>query len=163
MWEAPIVKPDVFGEKILFYLNRSTTVLFGFPGPYNFYSRFYSSPNGAFIGNASTVFRLAYVEFGPIGFFLILAAFGAFFTLLYCKCRNKQGNSPIDFRLMMYSYIAYAFLMYFYSSFFDFLSHVLIKYMIELWLIRWALVGWQFKGRVRFVFSSRGRQKYQLE
>ena len=148
MWEAPIVKPDVFGEKILFYLNQSTTALFGFPGLYNFYSDFVHSPNGASIGNASTVFRLAYVEFGPIGFFLMLATFGAFFTLLYCKCRNKQGNSPIDFRLMMYSYIAYVFLMYFYSAFFDFISHVYIKFMIELLLIRWFLVGWDIKQRV---------------
>ena len=145
MWETPIVKPDIFGQRILFYLNQSTTALFGFPGVYNFYYDFFRSPSGVFIGNAPTAFRPAYVEFGPIGFFLLMVVFGSFFTLLYCKCRNKQGNSPIDFRLLMYGYIAYVFLMYFYSTFFDFLSHIYIKFMIELLLIRWFLVGWGIK------------------
>lgn len=151
LWEAPITRPDVFGQRTLFYLNESTTYLFGWPGRYNFYYPFFQSSNGTFIGNAPTVFRPAYVEFGFIGFFLIMMAFGCFFTLLYCKCRVKRGNSSIDVHLLIYAYIAYVFFMYFYSTFFDFLSHVFIKYIIEFLIICWALVGWQFKHRVHFV------------
>lgn len=149
LWENPITKPDVFGQRILYYFNQSTTALFGWPGKYNFYYDFKMSPNGTNIGNAPTFFRPAYVEFGAAGyiFFLILA--GAFFTFLYCKCRRKSGTSPIDFRLLIYSYIAYIFLMYFYSTFFDCLTHVFIKYMIELLIIRWALVGMPFKIRFK--------------
>lgn len=156
LWKAPIVKPDIFGQRILFYFNQSTTALFGWPGKYNFYYDFMRSPSGEGIGNAPTAFRPAYVEFGPIGFFLFFIAMGAFFTILYCKCRDKKGNKSIDFRLLMYAYIAYVFLMYFYSTFFDFLSHVMIKYMIELLLIRWFLVGWDFKRRITFTM---GRKK----
>ncbi len=154
VWEAPIVKPAIFGQRIFYYLNQSTTALFGWPGRYNFYYDFMSSPNGTSIGNAPTTFRPAYVEFGPVGFFLFMVAAGAFFTFLYCKCRKKKGTNPIDFRLLIYSFIAYVFLMYFYSTFFDFLTHVFFKYMIELFLIRWALVGWQFKRRVTFTFGK---------
>lgn len=155
LWENPITKPDVFGQRTLFYLNQSTTALFGFPGLYNFYYDFFRSASGVFIGNAPTAFRPAYVEFGPVGFFFLMAAFGAFFTLLYCKCRNKQGKSPIDFRLMMYAYIAYVFLMYFYSTFFDFISHIYIKFMIELLLIRWFLVGFGIKQHFVITFGKK--------
>lgn len=163
VWESPIVKPEIFGQRILYYFNQTLTAFFGRPGPYKFYYDFVRSPNGSFIGNAPTAFRPAYVEFGPIGFFLFFVACGIFFTYLYCRCRKKSGTSSIDYRLLIYAIISYTFLMYFYSTFFDFIYNVFIKHMIELWLIRWALVGWQFKGRVRFVLSSRGRQKYQLE
>jgi len=159
VWESPISRPDVFGQRILFYFNQSTTALFGWPGSYNFYYDFFRSPNGTSIGNAPTAFRPAYVEFGFLGFFLFMAAVGAFYMILYCKCREKCGSNPIDFRLLVYSFIAYVFLMYFYSTFFDFLSHKLIKYLIELRLICWALVDWQFKGRmgrIKFVFGKRG-------
>lgn len=159
VWEKPIMKPDVFGQRILFYLNQSTTALFGWPGAYNFYSPFFKSPSGAHIGNASTVFRTAYVEFGLVGFYVALICFGAFFTFLYCRCRKKSGNSPIDFNLLIYAYIAYVFFMYFYSAFFDFLSHVFIKYIIELLFIRWALVGGHFKQRLHVTFGGKDRHQ----
>ena len=162
VWEAPIVKPVIFGQRILFYFNQTLTAIFGWPGRYKFYYDFMRSPNGSAIGNAPTAFRPAYVEFGPIGFFLFFVACGIFFTYLYCRCRKKSGTGSIDYRLLVYAFISYVFLMYFYSTFFDFISNVFIKYMIELWLIRWALVGWQFKGRVRFNLSSKGRQENQL-
>lgn len=162
LWENPISKPDVFGQRILYYFNQSTTALFGWPGRYNFYYGYFRSPNGTSIGNAPTVFRPAFVEFGPIGFALAMILFGAFFTFFYCKSRQKKGDNPIDFRLLIYSYIAYVFLMYFYSTFFDFLSHLMFKYIIELLIIRWALVGWQFKQRVRVTFNLKKRNRNQL-
>ena len=154
VWEQPISKPDIFGQRIFYYLNQTTRVFFGVPERYNFYYSYMRSPNGSHIGNAPTAFRPAYVEFGPWGFFLFFIACGAFFTFLYCKCREKKSDNPIDFRLLLYAYISYTFLMYFYSTFFDFLSHIFIKYMIELLIIRWALVGWQFKQRVQITFKS---------
>jgi oligosaccharide repeat unit polymerase len=149
MWEGPINKPEIFGQRILFYFNQSTTALFGWPGKYNFYYDFFKSPTGVIIGNAPTAFRPAYVEFGFAGFFFFFMACGVLYTVLYCKCRKKSSNNPIDFCLLVYAHISYVFLMYFYSTFFDFLSHVFIKYMIELLIIRWALVGWRFKKRVK--------------
>lgn len=149
--------PSVWGQRTFYYLNQSLTALIGWPGSYNFYYDFYYSPNGSVIGNAPTAFAPAYKEFGFWGFFFIMAAFGVFFMVLYCKTRNKSSENPIDFRLLMYSYIAYVFLMYFYSTFFDFLSHVYIKYMIELLLIRWFLVGWKFKSRMKITFGKKER------
>ena len=143
----PIVKPDVWGQRTFYYLNQSLTAFFGWPGPYNFYYDWYYSPNGSVIGNAPTAFAPAYKEFGFFGFFILMMGFGIFFTALYCKCRTKTGKSQIDFRLLVFSYIAYVFLMYFYSTFFDFLSHVFIKFMIELLLIRWFLVDWRLRLR----------------
>ncbi|MBQ9890337.1 MAG: oligosaccharide repeat unit polymerase [Firmicutes bacterium] len=154
VWDAPIVKPEVFGQRILFYFNESTTAFFGKPGRYNFYYPFFRSANGTFIGNAPTAFRPAFVEFGFWGFVFAMICFGAFFTLLYCRCRKKRGNSSIDIHLVIYAYISYVFIMYFYSTFFDFLSHVFIKYIIELLLIRWALVGWQFDKRYRLILRE---------
>ena len=156
MWEEPIVRPDIFGQKTLFYFNRTINFFFGFPERYNFYYDYMRSPNGTLIGNAPTAFRPAYVEFGMWGFLLFFIIMGAFFTVLYCRCRRRKGGSPIDFRLLVYAYISYVFFMYFYSTFFDFFSHVFfIKYIIELLLIRWFLVGWDFKRRVRFSFGKK--------
>ena len=157
VWEGPIVKPDVFGQRILYYFNQTTTVFFGWPGPYKFYYDFMRSPSGVSIGNAPTAFRPAFVEFGFFGFSIFFIACGAFFTYLYCKCRNRRGKGPIDFRLLVYAFISYVFLMYFYSTFFDFISNVFIKYMIEMWLIQWMLTGWQFRGRkqIKFIYRSR--------
>ena len=155
--------PLVWGQRTLFYLNQTLTVLFGWPGKYNFYYDYYTSPNGSVIGNAPTAFGPAYNEFGFWGFFLIMTAFGAFYMILYCKCRNKQGKSPIDFRLMIFAYVAYVFLMYFYSTFFDFLGHVFIKYLIELWLIRWFLVGWKYKAGIKITFGNRKRMIYHSQ
>lgn len=154
LWSSTITKPEVFGQRTFFYLNQTLTVLFGWPGKYNFYYDYMTSPNGTTIGNAPTAFRPAYVEFGFWGFFVLMAVFGAFYTILYCRCRKPCGNSPIDFRLLMYAYIAYVFLMYFYSTFFDFLSHLYIKYMVELLLVRWFLVGKKYKPNIH-LFSRR--------
>ncbi|MBP5489013.1 MAG: oligosaccharide repeat unit polymerase [Lachnospiraceae bacterium] len=154
LWTSPIVKPEVFGQRTFYYLNQSLTVLIGWPGNYNFYYDYMYSPTGVSIGNAPTAFRPAYVEFGFWGFFVLMALFGAFYTVLYCKSRKPCGDNPIDFRLLMYAYIAYVFLMYFYSTFFDFLSHLYIKYMVELLLIRWFLVGKKFKPNIR-LFSRK--------
>lgn len=154
LWSNPVTRPEVFGQRTFYYLNQSLTALIGWPGKYNFYYDFMASPNGTSIGNAPTAFRPAYVEFGFWGFFVLMAVFGAFYTILYCKCRKPCGNSPIDFRLLMYAYIAYVFLMYFYSTFFDFLSHLYIKYMVELLIIRWFLVGKRFKPNIH-LFSRR--------
>lgn len=157
VWENPITKPTIFGQRMLYYFNQSTTALFGKPGRYNFYYDFLLSPNNSPIGNAPTAFRPAYVEFGPVGFFVFFLLAGVLFTCLYCKCRNKKGKNPIDFRLLTYAYIAYVFLMYFYSTFFDFISHVMIKYMVEWLVLRWFLVGWQFKSIVKFKSGIRFR------
>lgn len=156
VWEGPIVKPDIFGKKTLFYFYQSLTALFGWPGRYSFYSEFHVSPNGSWIGNAPTAFRPAYVDFGSIVFFLFFVICGAFFTYLYCRCRKKGGTRPIDYRLLVYAFISYIYLMYFYASFFDFISNVFIKYMIEMWLIQWMLTGWQFRGRkhIKYIFRS---------
>ncbi|MBR0143807.1 MAG: oligosaccharide repeat unit polymerase [Clostridia bacterium] len=162
VWEAPVTQPAVFGERILYYFNQTTRVLFGVPERYTFYYRYMQSPNGSHIGNAPTAFRPAFVEFGPVGFLLFFIACGAFFTYLYCKCRQKRGNSSFDFRLLVYSYISYTFMMYFYSTFFDFLSHLFIKYLIEMYLIKWFLVGWQIKPDIRVLVSKRTRSSNQF-
>lgn len=154
LWHEPITEPIVFGQRILFYFNNSTTALFGFPGRYLFWYNMMRSPAGVYIGNAPTVFRPAYVEFGLAGMILFLTIMGAFFTILYCKCREKTGNSPIELRLLIYAFVAYVFMMYFYSTFFDFLSHLMLKYIAEWLLIRWFLVGVNFKKHYSVKFGK---------
>ena len=155
VWESPITKPEIFGQRILYHLNQTTRVIFGFPERYNFYYEYMKSPNGSHIGNAPTAFRPAFVEFGPLGFFIFFIACGAFFTYLYCRTRKKRGNNPIDFRLLIYAYVAYVFMMYFYSTFFDFLGHIFIKYVIELLMITWALTRWKFNRHILKVKAKR--------
>ena len=149
-WRKPLPKPQIWGRKTFYYLNQSLTALFGWPGRYNYYSDFVTSPTGTSVGNAPTALRDPFVEFGFGGFFLIMMLFGIIYTWLYCRSRKRKNNSPIDFRLLFYAYISYTFFMYFYASFNDWVTHIIFKYIIELLLIRWALVGWHFKSRIRF-------------
>ena len=154
LWRSPIPKPEIWGRKTFYYLNQSLTVLFGWPGRYSYYSPDFTSPSGAALGNAPTALRDPYVEFGFWGFIILMTGFGLFYTLLYCKCRARRGNRQIDFHLLLYTFIAYTYYMYFYASFNEYLSHIFIKYAIELWLIRWVLVGWQFRQTIVFRFGK---------
>ena len=156
-WVNPLPKPDIWGRKTFFYLNESLTALIRWPGNYSFYSPMLKSPTGAHIGNAPTALRDPYVEFGYGGFFFVMMVFGLFYTALYCISRERKGKNPIDFMLFIYAYISYTFFMYFYASFNTYISHVFIKYIVELWLIRWALVGGKFKQRVQVTFDEKDR------
>lgn len=153
IWEEEIVTPEVFGQRTFFYLNQSLTAVIGWPGAYNFYYPFFTSANGTFIGNAPSAFRPVFTELGLVGFIIVMMLFSVFFTLLYCRCRKQRGDSTIDIHLLIYAYVSYVFFMYFYSTFFDFLSHVFIKYIIELILIRWLLVDWKIN--IRFIIPYR--------
>ena len=154
IWRFPIIRPRLWGEKTFFYVYQSLTAIFGWPGRLFYYSSFVTSPSGAHLGNANTAFKAPYVDFGFWGFVFVMVGFGMFYTFLYCKCREKRGNNQIDFRLLLYTYIAYSFFMYFYAYFSEHMSHLFIKYALELWLIRWFLVGWEFRQKMQFRFGK---------
>ncbi len=156
-WVNPIEKPEIWGRKTFYYLNQTFSIVFGSPERYNYYSDFVKSPIGISIGNAPTALRDPYTEFGYWGFLFLMIAFGAFYTLLYCRCRRKRGNNPIDFHLLIYAYISYVFLMYFYASFNDYICHVILEHIIEWLVIRWALVGWRFKQGAQLTFRRKDR------
>ena len=143
--KSPRTLSSIWGKETFYYLNVSLNVLFGKPERYPFYKEFIKSPNGTLIGNVYTALRPPYQDFGFWGMIRVMLIMGAFFTFLYCLVRKRQGRNPVDFRLLMYCYIAYTFFMYFYNCYNAFISHSILKLCIELLLVRWVLVSWSFK------------------
>lgn len=143
----PIPPSNIWGKETFYYTNVSFNVLFGRPERYNFYKDFIQSPNGTWVGNVYTALRPPYYDFGFWGMLLIMFIMGAFFTYLYCKIRKKKGTNPIDFRLLLYDYIAYTFFLYFYNCYNAFISHTFIELCVELLILRWFLVKCHFKFR----------------
>ncbi len=141
--KGPIEPPPVWGGRTFYNLFLTTSVFFRWPGRYNFYSEFLMSPTGQEIGNATTVLRAPYTDFGPVGMFFAVVGFGIFYTAFYCRVRKKVSAHPMDFVLLIYSYVAYSFFMYFYSCFHEYMSHTVIEMFLEAFVLRWILVDVQ--------------------
>lgn len=153
--KQPYPASDIWGKETFYNLNQSIRVLFDHPElKYIFYKEFRQSPNGTYIGNVYTALRPPYYDFGFIGMVIVMLLMGALFTFLYCKIRNRYGKKPIDFRLLLYAYIAYTFFLYFYNCYNNFISHAFIKLIIELFVVRWFLVGWHLKKRYSVKFGN---------
>lgn len=142
----PLPPSDIWGKETFYNLNQSIGVWTGNSKlRYIFYKEFRKSPNGTYIGNVYTALRPPYYDFGFGGMIIVLFLMGAFFTFLYCKVRTPYGKSPIDFRLLLYSYISYTFFMYFYNCYNGFIGLGFVKLIIELLAVRWFLLDVHFK------------------
>lgn len=125
----PLRPSDILGKETFYTLNLNIGILLNIPelSSYKFFKEFRQSPNGTWIGNVYTGFRPPYYDFGYAGMILLMIIMGLFFTYFYLKIRDKYGNKPIDFRLLMYSYVSYTFFMYFYNCYNTFISLSIVK------------------------------------
>lgn len=154
----PLSPSNIWGKETFYYLNQSIGSWFNKPElRYIFYKEYRRSPSGIYIGNVYTALRPPYYDFGFSGMIIIMLIMGFFFTFFYCKIRNRSGNNPIDFRLLIYSYLAYTFFMYFYNCYNNFLSFGFVRLILELLVFRWFLIDFNIKGRKhrgRFLYES---------
>ena len=142
----PLPSPDIWGKETFYHLNQSLGAWSkNSELRYLFYKEFRRSPNGTYIGNIYTALRPPYYDFGFEGMILFMVIMGSFFTYFYCKTRDQYGKHPIDFRLLLYSYIAYTFFMYFYNLYNNFISPGFIRLVLELLLIRFFLFDFRWR------------------
>ena len=142
----PLPTSNIWGKETFYQLNQSIGAWFNKPElRYIFYKEYRRSPNGIYIGNIYTALRPPYYDFGFVGMIIVMMLMGVFFTLFYCKVRDRSGKSSIDFMLLIYSYIAYTFFMYFYNCYNNFISFGFIRLVMELLCFRWFLVRLHFK------------------
>lgn len=141
----PLPASDIWGKETFYHLNQSIGEWFNKPElRYIFYKEYRQSPSGIYIGNVYTALRPFYYDFGFSGMVLMMLLMGMLFTAFYCIIRETRGNSKIDFSLLIYSYIAYTFFMYFYNCYNTFICFWFIKFIVELYVFRWFLVGNRF-------------------
>ena len=144
--KKPVSRPDIWGKETFYYLNQGFGILLRRTDlRYNFFKEFTRSPNGTYIGNVYTALRPPYKDFGLGGMCVYMVVMGLFYTYLYCKVRKKSGRNRIDFLLLLYSYFAYTFFMYFYNCYNSFITITFLKNIIYMLLIRWFLVDFHIK------------------
>lgn len=145
----PTLPSNIWGKECFYNLNLIMSTWLKKPElRYIFYKEFRKSPSGLYIGNVYTALRPPYYDFGGIGGLAVyMLIFGAFFTFLYCKVRDKCGKGEVDFGLLLYSYIAYTFFLYFYNLYNNFVSFGFVKFIAELLIVRWLIVNFKYKSR----------------
>lgn len=161
----PCEPSTIWGKESFYNLNQIIGKWFNKPElRYIFYKEFRSSPSGMIIGNVYTALRPPYYDFGGTGGMAVyMIVFGLFFTYLYFKTRNKFGKSEVDFRLLLYAYIAYTFFLYFYNLYNNFISLGFAKFLVELLIVRWYLVGWHFKKRISVKLWDRKKVHFGIK
>lgn len=151
----PLAPSDIWGKETFYNLNQSIGAWFNKPElRYIFYKEFRRSPSGIWIGNVYTALRPAYYDFGFAGMIIVMLGMGFFFTFFYLKVRDRRGSNPIDLRLLIYSYVAYTFFLYFYNCYNTFVSFGFILIIVEFLAARWFLISFKLQGRtkrIRFV------------
>ena len=143
--QEPWIPSEIWGKETFYTLNQNIAVRIEGGERYIFYKEFRQSPNGTYLGNVYTALRAPYHDFGFLGMLAVMIVMGMFFTYFYCKVRILHGREPIDFRLLLYSYISYTFFLYFYNCYHDFIALGLIKLVIELYLVKWFLFNVNLK------------------
>lgn len=128
----------IWGKETFYNLNQNIgTLLHRSELRYRFFHEFSRSPNGTSIGNVYTALRAPYYDFGKTGMIVVMFIMGAFFTFFYLKVRKRNGRSPVDMWLLVYSYVAYTFFMYFYNCYNTFISLSIVKAVVLFLLFRW--------------------------
>ena len=151
--KRPGSRSSVWAKETFYYLNKSLGAWLNKPElQFAFPKEFRRSPNGTVIGNVYTALRAPYKDFGFVGMLIFLFIVGIFFTWLYCRVRRKHANRPVDFFLLVYSYVVYTCFMFFYNNYYFFVATSFIKT-----LLIWAVSRWFFTElHIRWTgFSSR--------
>lgn len=155
--KSPLEASPIWGKECFFNLNSLIAKWFNRPElKYIFYKEFRISPNGNYwIGNVYTALRPPYYDFGGIkGMTVFMMLFGFLFTWLYYKVHKSYGKSKIDFMLLLYSYLAYTFFLYFYNMYNNFFSPGFLKFIFELLVVRWFLVDCDSSQKTRILIRK---------
>lgn len=72
--------------------------------------------HGKILGNVYTVFMPLYNDFGIIGSYVIMAFLGIFSQKIYDRIKLSKRVPIIDFKVIIYSYVAFAILFSFFSN-----------------------------------------------
>jgi oligosaccharide repeat unit polymerase len=156
----PLEPSSIWGKETFYQLNQSISTWFNKPElRYIFYKEFRQSPSGIYVGNIYTALRPPYYDFGFWGMILVMFIMGGFFCILYCGARERWGKNPIDFRLLIYSYIAYTFFMYFYNCYNNFISFGFVRLVLQLVAFSVFLVGWHFRWSPRIYLGRKREQQ----
>ena len=139
----PLPPSEIWGKETFYYLNQSISAWLKTFDRYIFYKEFRRSPNGTFIGNIYTALRPPYYDFGFSGMLVYMAVMGFFFTFFYSKVRSRHGKKQIDFSLLLYSYIAYTFFLYFYNLYNTFIALAMVRTILRLIIINLFLFGFK--------------------
>lgn len=134
---------NIWGKETFYSLNQSIAVWTGKVEHRSFYAErgWAWTNNGKRIGNVYTAMRQPIEDFGYIGLPSVMSVMGCFFVFLYCKTRKKHGTGKIDFLLLVYAYCAHSFFVYFFSTYYTFLSTTFIKELIFWKISLWFLMS----------------------
>lgn len=104
--QDPIPKDDIIGKESFYYLVKNL-YSYGFLELEEFYPIHleFRDYDGVMIGNVYTAYRRWIQDFGIIGMIILQAIMAAFYNVFYNKI--KYGKENLDFRIIMYSYMAY--------------------------------------------------------
>lgn len=71
---------------------------------------------GKILGNVYTQFMPLYYDYGIVGVFFVMFILGFFCQKIYNKVKMQADNNRIDYRLILYSYTAFAIVFCFFSN-----------------------------------------------
>ena len=159
----PIAPSPIWGKETFYTLNQNIGILFNKSDlRYVFFHEFTRSPNGTSIGNVYTGFRGPYYDFGFWGMILCMLIMGIFFTWFYTFVKKKRGRGPVDLSLLIYSYVAYTFFMYFYNCYNHFISFSIVKAAALFIVFKWFLFDVKIKRRVSIKLRRRRRPRVNV-
>lgn len=134
---------NIWGKETFYFLNQSILAWRGIKEQRSFFAErgWAVTNNGTVVGNVYTAMRQPIEDFGYLGLPSIMSVMGCFFVFLYCKTRKKHGTGKIDFHLLIYAYCAHSFFVYFFSTYYTFISTTFIKELIFWKISLWFLMS----------------------
>ena len=87
---------------------------------------------------------------------------GIFFTWFYTFVKKKRGRGPVDLSLLIYSYVAYTFFMYFYNCYNHFISFSIVKAAALFIVFKWFLFDVKIKRRGSIKLRRRRRPRVNV-
>lgn len=134
---------NIWGKETFYFLNQNILAWRGITEQRSFFAErgWAVTNNGTVVGNVYTAMRQPIEDFGFIGLPSVMGVMGCFFVFLYCKTRKRHGNGKIDFLLLVYAYCAHSFFVYFFSTYYLFISTTFIKEMIFWRISLWFLMS----------------------
>lgn len=144
---------NIWGKETFYFLNQNILAWRGMREQRSFFAErgWAVTNNGTVVGNVYTAMRQPIEDFGYIGLPIVMSIMGSFYVFFYCKTRKKQGTGKIDFSLLVYAYCAHSFFVYFFSTYYLFISTTFIKELIFWKISLWFLMN-------NFSFTKRTRE-----
>ena len=134
---------NIWGKETFYFLNQNLLAWRGITEQRTFFAErgWAVTNNGTVVGNVYTAMRQPIEDFGYIGLPIVMSVMGCFYAFFYCKTRIKHGTGKIDFSLLVYSSCAHSFFVYFFSTYYTFISTTFIKELIFWKISLWFLMS----------------------